>query len=113
MAGTPPPNSDVADLVALLGKDNVRMLIETFLREYPRLIQQLTDADRSTRHRLVHSLKSNARVIGARALSAQMAEFELRLADEKAPDLDGMDLAVIRIGFDQVAAPLRTYAEQD
>jgi HPt (histidine-containing phosphotransfer) domain-containing protein len=111
MPRTPPPNSDLADLVALLGKPNVCLLIETFLREYPRLVGQLAAADRATRHRLVHSLKSNARVVGARALSAQMAEFEQRLANPSAPELDAMDLAVIRIGFDQVAGPLRAFAD--
>ncbi len=111
MPGPSLPNNDLAELAALLGVDNVRILVRTFLREYPLLLQQLMDGDRKTRHRVVHSLKSNTRVIGARTLSARMAALELRLNDASAPDLNTSELAEIAAEFDAVAAPLRVFAQ--
>lgn len=87
------------------------MLIETFLREYPRLIEQLEKGDRTTRHRIAHSLKSNARVVGARALSQQMADYEEQLSSESKPDLDASDIALIKFEFESTARSLRQYAE--
>lgn len=110
MPGEPPPNSDLADLAAVLGEDNVRLLIRTFLTEYPVLLRQLADGDRRTRQRLAHSLKSNARVIGARSLSARMAEFERRLAQSNEPDLSASEIADVRAEFDAFAVALRTFA---
>ena len=101
MPGPSLPNNDLAELAALLGVDNVRIL----------LLQQLMDGDRKTRHRVVHSLKSNTRVIGARTLSARMAALELRLNDASAPDLNTSELAEIAAEFDAVAAPLRVFAQ--
>jgi HPt (histidine-containing phosphotransfer) domain-containing protein len=105
-----PLNDDLNELVALLGEDNVRQLVRTFLREYPLLLQQLASGDRKTRHRISHSLKSNARVIGARALSARMAEIEERLSTESGSDLAPADIASITAEFDAAALPLRIFA---
>ena len=110
MSSAAAPNSDLADLVAVLGLDNVRMLVRTFLREYPVLLQKLEGGDRSTQHRLVHSLKSNARVIGARELSAEMAAIEARIGGAGGPDLTAAEIARIRASFDAAAAPLRVFA---
>ena len=109
MSGAP-LNEDLAQLLALLGEDNVRALIRTFLREYPLLLQQLANGDRKTRHRIAHSLKSNARIIGARALSARMATIEERLNTATEPDLTPADIATISAEFDVAAEPLRSFA---
>jgi HPt (histidine-containing phosphotransfer) domain-containing protein len=109
MTHVPPPNKEIADLVELLGEENVRLLIRTFLRECPALIRQIETGDRTTRHRLVHSLKSNARVVGALDLSARMLELEARLATETGPDLTAEEVARIAADFDRAAAPLRTF----
>jgi HPt (histidine-containing phosphotransfer) domain-containing protein len=111
MSGVP-PNNDIADLVTLLGEDSVRQLIRTFLREYPRLLEQLANGDRKTRHRIAHSLKSNARVIGARDLAARMADVEQRLGDANAADVGAADIAAIAAEFDAAAAPLRAFADR-
>jgi HPt (histidine-containing phosphotransfer) domain-containing protein len=105
-----PLNDDLNELVTLLGENNVRALVRTFLREYPLLLQQLADGDRKTRHRIAHSLKSNARVIGARILSARMAEIEERLNSAAGSDLAPADIASIRAEFDAAALPLRPFA---
>lgn len=108
MRDAPLPNEDLAQLAALLGVDNVRALVRTFLREYPLLLRELADGDRKTRHRVAHSLKSNARVIGARALSARMAAIEEQLGTDE-PDLDMTDVAAIAAAFDSAAKPLREF----
>jgi HPt (histidine-containing phosphotransfer) domain-containing protein len=105
-----PLNDDLNDLVTLLGEDNVRQLVRTFLREYPLLLQQLAAGDRKTQHRIAHNLKSNARVIGARALSARMAAIEDRLNTAGGSDLTPSDIASIQAEFDAAALPLRTFA---
>jgi HPt (histidine-containing phosphotransfer) domain-containing protein len=104
-----PPNEDLAELVALLGMDNVRLLLRTFLREYPLLIEQLESGDRKTRHRIAHSLKSNARVIGARTLSSYMAAIEERLSHETGSDLSTSDIASIRSQFDSAGREIRVF----
>lgn len=110
MPGVPPPNPDIADLAALLGEDNARVLVRTFLNEYPALLRQLAAGDRRTRHRIAHSLKSNTRVIGARELSARMAATEARLNGTSAPDLSSEEIAAITGEFEAVAAGLRAFA---
>ncbi|HVU34420.1 MAG TPA: Hpt domain-containing protein [Opitutaceae bacterium] len=110
MASPMVPNDDLANLIALLGEENVRSLIRTFLHEYPGMLKQLADGDRATRHRLVHSLKSNARVIGERELSAHLAALEERIGTPGARDLDAAELADIARRFEAVAVPLRAFA---
>lgn len=109
MLHVPPPNADLAEIAALLGDDNARILVRTFLREYPLLLRQLATGDRRTQHRIAHSLKSNARVIGARDLSARMAAFEARLSSDAGADIDASELAEISTSFDAASEPLRTY----
>jgi HPt (histidine-containing phosphotransfer) domain-containing protein len=111
MSSVPPPNDDLANLAALLGEDNVRMLVRTFLRDFPVSIRDMASCDRKTRHRLAHNLKSNARVVGARILSDRMAAIELRLSDERGADLDQAEITAIAAEFESVAIPLRKFAE--
>lgn len=108
-----PLNNDLKELVALLGESNVRALIRTFLREYPQLLQQLANGDRKTRHRIAHSLKSNARVIGERTLSARMATIEDRLSTDTGADLTTAEIAEIEAAFDTAAASLRIFAAEE
>jgi HPt (histidine-containing phosphotransfer) domain-containing protein len=110
MPGVPPPNPDLADLAALLGVDNVRLLVRTFLNEYPQLLQQLSTGDRKTRQRMAHSLKSNSRVIGARELSARMAALEERLGRANEPDLKPAEIESISADFATFAHSLRAFA---
>lgn len=104
------PNQDLAELVALLGEDNVRLLVRTFLREYPSLLANLAAGDRKTRHRLVHSLKSNARIVGAREVSEYMAAIEDRLSQDAQPDLSAAEVADISARFQRIAESLRVFA---
>ncbi len=57
-------------------------LIDTYLRELPRMIDQLRDAveagDREVLHRVAHTLKSSSASLGALPLSMMCAELEDR-----------------------------------
>lgn len=109
MSPTPPPNQALAELAAVLGDDNVRTLVRTYLREFPLSLQQLGGGDRATRHRLAHSMKSNSRLVGALTLSQRMAALEARLAEESGEDVTPGDLAAIAAEFEAVVGPLQAY----
>lgn len=109
MSNVPPPNEALAELASVLGEDNVRTLAATFLRDFPASFQELSDGDRSNRHRVAHSVKSNARLMGAMALSERMAELEKRLEGPAGADVTPADLAAIKTEFEEIAGPLRTF----
>jgi HPt (histidine-containing phosphotransfer) domain-containing protein len=109
MSTTPPPNAALADLAAVLGDDNVRTLVRTFLREFPLSHQELGGGQRTNRHRIAHSMKSSARLMGATALSQRMAELEGRLSEENGKDVTPGDLANISAEFEAFAGPLRKF----
>lgn len=109
MPPTPPPNDSLAELAAVLGDENVRTLVRTYLREFPLSLQQLGGGDRPTRHRLAHSMKSNSRLVGALLLSQRMAALELRLADAQGPDVTPEDLTAITADFEAAVVPLRAF----
>ncbi len=106
----PPPNPDLAELARLLGEENVRLLVRTFLTEYPGLMQTLKAGDRNTRVRIAHSLKSNTRVVGARTLSARFADLERRLADPGQPDLAAGEYEALLGELETDVRPLRQFA---
>lgn len=107
---TPPPTDALRDLAEVLGEDNVRSLVRTFLSEFPVSVQELTRGDRKNRHRIAHSLKSNARLMGALRLSERMASLEARL-EGGGEDVTPGDLASIQVEFDEIAGPLRGFVQ--
>lgn len=106
---SPPPNNALAELAAVLGDDNVRTLVRTFLRDFPVSFEQLSGGDRQNRHRIAHSMKSNSRLMGALALSQRMAELETRLSEENGRDITPQDLVKINADFEAIAGPLRKF----
>jgi hypothetical protein len=109
MSTSPPPNDALADLAAVLGPENVRTLVRTFLRDFPVSFAAFAKADRPNRHRLAHSMKSNSRLMGAHGLSKRMAELEARFAEESGPDITPEELASITADFEAIAGPLRKF----
>ncbi len=109
MADVPPPNEALAELASVLGDDNVRTLVRTFLRDFPPSFQDLSRGDRANRHRIAHSMKSNARLMGAIALSERMAELEKRLEGATGSDITPADLTAINAEFETIAGPLRAF----
>lgn len=112
MSNVPPPNEALADLASVLGDDNVRTLVRTFLRDFPGSFQELSGGERSNRHRVAHSMKSNARLMGAIALSTRMAELEKRLDGAGGDDVTPADLTAINAEFEQIAGPLRAFVAE-
>jgi HPt (histidine-containing phosphotransfer) domain-containing protein len=106
---SPPPNDALAELAAVLGVDNVRTLVRTFLRDFPVSFQELSGGERQNRHRLAHSMKSNSRLMGAHALSRRMAEIEERLSEDNGRDVTADDLTKISGDFEAIAGPLRKF----
>lgn len=105
-----PPTEELASLAAVLGEDNVRSLVRTFLRDFPLSIQELgANPDRQNRHRLAHSMKSSSRLVGANGLSQRMAALEARLSQADGEDLHAEDMAAISTEFETIAAPLRLF----
>jgi HPt (histidine-containing phosphotransfer) domain-containing protein len=112
MSSVPPPNPALAELADLLGEDNVRTLVKTFLRDFPVSIKELAGGDRKNRHRIAHSMKSNSRLVGATDLSQRMAALEARLEQPEGPDVTPVDLAAIAREFDRIVGPLRKFSGQ-
>jgi HPt (histidine-containing phosphotransfer) domain-containing protein len=109
MPNTPPPTEALTELAEVLGEDNVRALVRTFLKDFPASIQELSNAARKERHRAAHSMKSNARLMGAMDLSQRMAELEKRLESAQGADVTAGDLAAINAEFERIAGPLRAF----
>lgn len=112
MSNSPPPNDALAELAVVLGEDNVRTLVRTFLRDFPISFHELSGGDRKSRHRIAHSMKSNSRLMGAYELSQHMAALEDRLSRTDGADISAEDLAAISAHFEQIAGPLRQFAGQ-
>ncbi|MEO5957548.1 MAG: Hpt domain-containing protein [Opitutaceae bacterium] len=110
MSTSRPPNSALAELAAVLGDDNVRSLVRTFLRDFPVSLRALKTSERKDVHRIVHSMKSNSRIMGAIALSQQAAALEARLEHPSGKDISASELAAIAAEFEAVAGPLREFA---
>jgi HPt (histidine-containing phosphotransfer) domain-containing protein len=107
---TPPPSNALVELAAVIGEDNVRTLVRTFLREFPTALKNLGRGERKDRHRVAHGMKSNSRLMGALELSQRMAAIELRLAAPDGADVSPEELASIAAEYEIIAAPLRTFA---
>ncbi len=103
------PNEALAELAAVLGEDNVRTLVRTFLRDFPTSFKELSNVDRREQHRVAHSMKSNTRLMGAMKLSERMAELEKRLETAGGPGITPADLTAINAEFETVAGPLRAF----
>ena len=103
------PNNAIAELASVLGEDNVRTLVRTFLRDFPISFQALTAGDRQDRHRRAHSMKSSSRLMGAIELSRYMAGLEARLSDEPDADISVGELTVISALFEDIAVRLREF----
>lgn len=112
MSNVPPPNEALAELASVLGDDNVKTLVRTFLRDFPPSFQELSGGDRSNRHRIAHSMKSNSRLMGAMALSERMAELEKRLEGATGADITPADLTAIQAQFEEIAGPLRAFTAE-
>lgn len=104
-----PPNEALAELAEVLGVENVKTLARTFLRDFPVSISDLASGNRQNGHRYAHSMKSNARLMGAYALSQRMAELEERLSNNSGGVVTPEDITAIKAEFEAIAKLLRTF----
>lgn len=104
-----PPNRELSELAAVLGEDNVRTLVRTYLRDFPISFAEMSGGDRKNRHRLAHSMKSNSRLMGAHDLASRMAALEERLEKDNGLDVTSEDLKAIAADFEVIAGPLRAF----
>ena len=110
MSSAPPPTNELAELAAVLGEDNVRTLVRTFLRDFPISLAELSGpGDRKNRHRVAHSLKSNSRLMGAHNLSQRLAALEARLEPPGGADLNAEDVTLISRDYEEIVGPLRVF----
>jgi len=110
MSSVPPPTDELSELAAVLGEDNVRTLVRTFLRDFPVSLAELAGPGaRKNRHRIAHSMKSNARLLGAHDLSRRMALLETRLEVPDGADVTHDDITLITSDYESVAGPLREF----
>jgi HPt (histidine-containing phosphotransfer) domain-containing protein len=108
-AATEPPNPALAELIELLGQDDVRELVGLYLTEFDILIRRLAGGSREIQHRTAHSLKSSARQLGLLELSRMMAALESRL-NEPTGNLTPEDILAVTAEFERTAPALRTFA---
>jgi HPt (histidine-containing phosphotransfer) domain-containing protein len=109
MPSVPPPTEALAELAAVLGEDNVRTLVRTFLRDFPASLRDLGGGQRKDRHRIAHSMKSNSRLMGAHDLADRMAALETRLEGAEGADVNEQDLTAIATEYGAIAGPLRAF----
>lgn len=104
-----PPNEAIAQLVEVLGTDDTRDLVRTFLKEYDGLIRAMTAEDKQLQHRAVHSLKSSCRHMGLASLVRKLEALEARvLLPTGKVTLE--DIAAINSEFERQVPPLRNFA---
>lgn len=74
-----PPNEALTQLSEILGMEDTRDLVRTYLREYAGLVCAMAEGDRATQHRAAHSLKSSSRYMGLSSLVPLLLALETRL----------------------------------
>jgi HPt (histidine-containing phosphotransfer) domain-containing protein len=105
----PAPNPALQELVDVLGEDDVRELVRTFLQGLPASLRQLAAAPPDEQARLAHALKSSARHMGADVLARSLTALEARLA-RKGATVAPETIGELAREFDRVAAALRPFA---
>jgi HPt (histidine-containing phosphotransfer) domain-containing protein len=109
MSSVPPPTPELVELASVLGEDNVRTLVRTFLRDFPASLAELGGGDRKNRHRIAHSMKSNSRLMGGHDLSKRLAALEARLETADGADVNADDLTLIERDYELIGGPLRDF----
>ncbi|MEZ5414555.1 MAG: Hpt domain-containing protein [Opitutaceae bacterium] len=104
-----PPNDAIAQLVEVLGIDDTRDLVRTFLKEYDGLIRSMTVEDRQLQHRAVHSLKSSCRHMGLILLMRKLEALEARVLLPTGK-VTMEDIAALNSEFERQVPPLRHFA---
>jgi CheY-like chemotaxis protein/HPt (histidine-containing phosphotransfer) domain-containing protein len=97
-------------------RDLLRELVEIFLQDYPRLVEQARDAlttgDVRRLHWAAHTLKGSVRLFGAKTVSDLCQELETKAKAGKTSDAPGL-LEHVEAELDTVDQCLRAYLEEN
>jgi HPt (histidine-containing phosphotransfer) domain-containing protein len=97
-------------LKEMSGSDFMPELIDTFLEDAPRMMDDLhlalAGGDAETFRRTAHSFKSNCRTFGALGLAELARELELIARENRLADV-GDKLQGLAVDYDQVASALK------
>lgn len=104
-----PPNLALAQLMDVLGPEDTRNLVRTYLQEFDGLIRTMAGGDRTAQHRAAHALKSSSRHMGLMTLAGRLQAMEAKLLQ---PDgqVTAQDLAAVTEEFNRAGQALRTFA---
>jgi HPt (histidine-containing phosphotransfer) domain-containing protein len=98
------------ELKQMSGEEFINELIDTFLEDGPRLVEQLTTAlatgDADVFRRAAHSLKSNAATFGANDLAVLAKELEMLGRENKLAEV-GNRLEVLKEAYHTASAELK------
>lgn len=103
-----PPNPAVAELIDVLGLDDAKDVIRTYLDEFANLFRTMGSSDREAQHRATHALKSSSRHMGLLTLSRRLEALESRLLLPEGK-ITTEDLMTITAEFERSAKPLRAF----
>ncbi len=102
------PNAAIAELATCLGEEDARELVRMFLRSFEPSLASLDAANQEERRRIVHGVKSSARIVGVLPLSRWMRDLEERLAAGEA--LLDSDLTEAKRLFAEARPALQNFA---
>ena len=107
---TPAPNDAIAQLAAILSKEDARDLVQTFFKEYDGLYRKLVSGKREEQHLAAHGLKSSSLHMGLAALTQRFAVLEARLAEPNGT-VNSDDIDIINAEYERGIPPLRKYSQ--
>ncbi len=104
------PNDSIAELIGILGVEETRGLVHTYLKEYDSLIRIMVAGSREEQHRATHSLKSSSHCIGLFSLSSYLKALEAKLS-QPLGTVTKDDITGVIAEFQRTIKPLKDFAE--
>ncbi|MBX7120623.1 MAG: Hpt domain-containing protein [Opitutaceae bacterium] len=107
----PNPSATLAQLVEVLGMEEVRSLVQLYLDHTAAELQGLAAAPIDKQILKVHAIKGSSSQIGAKLFSAQCRSVEMRLRETRAP-LTADELTVLQNEFATASDQLRDWLQK-
>ncbi len=104
------PSAALAQLVEVLGMEEVRSLVELYLDYTATELKGLATAPIEKQILKVHALKGSSSQIGAKLFSAQCRSVEMRLRETRAL-LTSDELTALQDGFSAASDQLRAWLQ--
>lgn len=103
-----PPNLALTQLMDVVGPEDTRELVTTYLKEFDGLIRTMAGGEREAQHRAAHALKSSSRHMGLLTLSGRLQALEAKLS-QPGGQITAQDLAAVMEEFHRASKPLRAF----